>query len=184
MTARRIRQLLAPLGRRLLHDTRGDLTTHLLITAAGCAMVGLCVPSLFNSSQRASNTFEKQVAVLENGASPGGGSTGGVGGIGGIASQVGGFANMVGGVANQVSGAVNAVQGTVSAVRSGNVAGVANGVAGIANGVGGLANQAGGSTTQQATVTTPVTAPLNNGRALTPEQARAIQVAVAQSRLH
>lgn len=63
--------------RRFFSDRRGssDLTVYLLLTAAGAAMVGLTVPSLFKSSQAASNTFDKQVKVLERGA--GGGSSSG-----------------------------------------------------------------------------------------------------------
>jgi len=138
MTARIIRRFLAPIFRGLFKDRRGDLQTHLLLTAAGCTMVGLAAPSLYNSSQKCSNTFDKQVSVLENGASPGGGA----GGIGGIAGQISSFASTIGGIANQVSGTVSAVQGTVAAAKSGNVAGVANGVAGAANAVGGLSSLA------------------------------------------
>jgi len=70
--------------RKLLADRRGsgDLTTHLLLTAAGAAMVGVTLPSLFASSNSAANTFNGQVKVLEQGAGSGGGS-GGPGGIGG-----------------------------------------------------------------------------------------------------
>lgn len=57
---------------RLFEDRRGsgDLSTYLLLTAAGCVMVGLTAPALFASSRRASETFEQQVGVLERGASP------------------------------------------------------------------------------------------------------------------
>lgn len=86
---------------RLFADRRGssDLNTYLLLTAAGCTMVGLTAPSLFNSSKTASNTFEKQVQILERGASSGGGSSalggassGGfdLGGLGKLASSLGG----------------------------------------------------------------------------------------------
>jgi len=72
MTAPRfgLSSLLSLLGR----DRRGssDLTTYLLLTAAGCTMIGLTAPHLFNSSRKASNTFEHQVDVLERGSSPNG----------------------------------------------------------------------------------------------------------------
>jgi len=87
---------------RLLADRRGssDLNTYLLLTAAGCCMVGLTAPHLYNSSKTASNTFEKQVEVLQSGASPGAGGTSGaassggwnigdLGGLGQLAGQLG-----------------------------------------------------------------------------------------------
>ncbi|WP_394822988.1 hypothetical protein [Pendulispora albinea] len=69
--------------RRLFADRRGnsDLTTYMLLTAAGAAMVGLTVPSLFQSSDSAARTFKNQVDVLEKGAN--GGSSGGSGAGGG-----------------------------------------------------------------------------------------------------
>ncbi|WP_394847131.1 hypothetical protein LZC95_06635 [Pendulispora brunnea] len=65
--------------RTLFADRRGnsDLTTYMLLTAAGAAMVGLTLPSLFSSSNSAARTFQNQVNVLERGA-----STGSAGGIG------------------------------------------------------------------------------------------------------
>ena len=68
--------------RRVFRDKRGssDLNTYLLLSAAGCSMVVLTAPHLFNSSKTASDAFDKQVQVLERGASPGGGSSsGGIG---------------------------------------------------------------------------------------------------------
>ena len=71
--------------RRLLRDRVGssDLTVALLLTAAGAAMVGLTVPSLYKSSDTAARTFDQQVQVLERGAS--GRGAGGLGGAGGLA---------------------------------------------------------------------------------------------------
>lgn len=65
--------------RTLLRDRRGegDLMTSLLLTAAGAVMVGITVPSLFESSDSAARTFRGQVDVLEKGASPSGGGAGG-----------------------------------------------------------------------------------------------------------
>ena len=77
--------LLATFVRRLLRDRVGssDLTVALLLTAAGAAMVGLTVPSLYKSSDTAARTFDQQVQVLERGASGrGGGGLGGAGGLG------------------------------------------------------------------------------------------------------
>ena len=48
-----------------------DLNTYLLLTAAGCVMVGLTAPHLFKSSETASDTFENQVKILQRGASGG-----------------------------------------------------------------------------------------------------------------
>lgn len=75
--------------RGLLRDQVGssDLTVALLLTAAGAAMVGLTVPSLYKSSDTAARTFDQQVQVLERGA---GGRGGGVGGLGGGAGGLGG----------------------------------------------------------------------------------------------
>lgn len=63
---------------RLLRGTRGssDLTVALLLTAAGAAMVGLTVPTMFKSSDTAARTFDRQVQILERGAGGGGGATG------------------------------------------------------------------------------------------------------------
>ena len=67
--------------KRFLADQRGsgDLTTYVLLTAAGAAMVAITVPSLFSSSQSAASTFQNQVNVLERGA---GGTAAGGGGAG------------------------------------------------------------------------------------------------------
>lgn len=66
--------------RRFLERTRqrgsSDLTVTLLLTAAGAAMVGMTVPSLFRSSDTASRTFDRQVQILERGAGTPGASTG------------------------------------------------------------------------------------------------------------
>ena len=66
---RRIGELLP----RFLTDRcgSGDLNTYLLLTAAGCTMVGLTAPHLFKSSKTASDTFEKQVEILQRGSSGG-----------------------------------------------------------------------------------------------------------------
>lgn len=65
---------------RLLRSELGssDLTVGLLMTAAGAAMVGLTVPSLFKSSDTAARTFDRQVKILERGA---GGAGGGAEGL-------------------------------------------------------------------------------------------------------
>jgi hypothetical protein len=52
-----------------------DLTTYLLLSAAGAVMVGITAPTMFKSSQAAAGTFQNQVRVLENGAGGGGGAT-------------------------------------------------------------------------------------------------------------
>jgi hypothetical protein len=57
-----------------------DLATYCLLTAAGCTMVGLTAPHLFKSSQTASDTFERQVDILQRGSSGGGGGGAGAGG--------------------------------------------------------------------------------------------------------
>jgi hypothetical protein len=79
---RRLGQLLP----RFITDRRGsaDLNTYLLLTAAGCTMVGLTAPHLFKSSKTASDTFEKQVEILQRGAGGGAGGAGaGAAGAGG-----------------------------------------------------------------------------------------------------
>jgi hypothetical protein len=106
MTAVSLRTL-GRMLRRLLSDKRGssDLQTYLLLTAAGCTMVGLVAPSMFNSSQKCSNTFDKQVQVLERGASPGGGGgMGGMGGVGGIGGGLIGFMGIGGGGGSMTGG--------------------------------------------------------------------------------
>jgi hypothetical protein len=94
---------LARILRRLFRDKRGsaDLNTYLLLTAAGCTMVGLTAPHLFKSSKTASDTFEKQVEILERGAGGGGGSGsgfggGGLGGGGWDLSGMGGLSQLAG----------------------------------------------------------------------------------------
>lgn len=76
---------LARLLRRLFKDRRGsgDLNTYLLLTAAGCTMVGLTAPHLFKSSKTASDTFEKQVEILQRGAGGGASGASGASGAGG-----------------------------------------------------------------------------------------------------
>jgi hypothetical protein len=83
MNPARLLRRLGKLLPRFLNDRRGsaDLNTYLLLTAAGCTMVGLTAPHLFKSSKTASNTFEKQVEILQRGAS--GGATGGAASGGG-----------------------------------------------------------------------------------------------------
>lgn len=89
---RSLRRAVAELAR----DRRGnsDLSVYLLLTAAGCVMVGLTAPHLYNASKTASNTFERQVEVLERGASPGG--SGGLGSMGGASGGAGGWNLSVG----------------------------------------------------------------------------------------
>ena len=79
----RILRRLGKLFPRFLTDRRGsgDLNTYLLLTAAGCTMVGLTAPHLFKSSKTASDTFEKQVEILQRGSSSG--ATGAAGPSGG-----------------------------------------------------------------------------------------------------
>src|SRR5690606_8890904 len=71
----------APLALPLARCVRGssDLTVAPLLTAAGAAMVGMTVPTLFESSDTAARTFDRQVQILERGA--GGGSRGGAQGV-------------------------------------------------------------------------------------------------------
>lgn len=118
---------------RLLADRRGssDLNTYLLLTAAGCTMVGLTAPHLFNSSKTASNTFEKQVEVLQQGASPGGGAAssssgaggwniGDLGGLGNLAGQLG-FGSNNGGLVSQ--GQLTSGQGVTVTAGGGTISG-------------------------------------------------------------
>ena len=105
---RRLGQLLP----RFLTDRRGsaDLNTYLLLTAAGCTMVGLTAPHLFKSSKTASDTFEKQVEILQRGSSGGAGGASGAGGgsssggwdLGGMGG-LGQFAGSLGGGAGQLT---------------------------------------------------------------------------------
>ena len=119
---------------RLFADRRGssDLNTYLLLTAAGCTMVGLTAPSLFNSSKTASNTFEKQVQILERGASSSGGgsalggsSSGGfdLGGLGSFASSLGGMgsgSSLTSGGGSMVSASGGTISGGGAAAPAGN----------------------------------------------------------------
>jgi len=57
------------------------------MTAAGAAMVGLTVPSLFKSSDTAAKTFDRQVKILERGTSGGTGATGGGSGLTSLPSE-------------------------------------------------------------------------------------------------
>ncbi len=105
---RRLGQLLP----RFFTDRRGsaDLNTYLLLTAAGCTMVGLTAPHLFKSSKTASDTFEKQVEILQRGSSGGAGGAGGAGGgsssggwdLGGMGG-LGQFAGSLGGGGGQLA---------------------------------------------------------------------------------
>lgn len=74
---------------KLLRDRRGssDLTVGLLMTAAGAAMVGMTVPSLFKSSDTAARTFDRQVKILERGTSGGTGAGGGGSGLTSLPTQ-------------------------------------------------------------------------------------------------
>lgn len=108
---RRLGQLLP----RFLRDRRGsaDLNTYLLLTAAGCTMVGLTAPHLFKSSKTASDTFEKQVEILQRGAGGGAGGAGGAAGAAGGDWNLGGqgglsqLAGSLGGGGAQLSGAAS-----------------------------------------------------------------------------
>jgi len=128
--------VLRTLGRwlpRLLADRRGssDLNTYLLLTAAGCAMVGLTAPHLFNSSKTASDTFEKQVQVLQQGASPGAGGASGAGSSGGWnIGDLGGlssFANQLGlgnsGTTVSTGASTTTGQGTTVSTGAGTISG-------------------------------------------------------------
>ena len=132
---RRLGQLLP----RFLRDRRGsaDLNTYLLLTAAGCTMVGLTAPHLFKSSKTASDTFEKQVEILQRGA---GGGAGGAGGAGGGAG--GGDWNLGG------QGGLGQLAGSLGGGGGGQLAGPGGQLAGpggqLANG-GGQLGSAGGA---------------------------------------
>ncbi len=139
---------LARLLRRLFRDRRGsaDLNTYLLLTAAGCTMVGLTAPHLFKSSKTASDTFEKQVEILQRGAGGGvsGGSGAGAGGGGGdwnLGGQggLGQLAGSLGGGGGQLSGS-----GGQLASAGGQLA---NAGGQLANGGGALANANGPTVT-------------------------------------
>jgi len=122
---RRLGQLLP----RFVRDRRGsaDLNTYLLLTAAGCTMVGLTAPHLFKSSKTASDTFEKQVEILQRGSSGGaGGASGGaasggdwnLGGQGGLSQ----LAGSLGGSGAQLSGSGGQLSGSGSQLASGSSA--------------------------------------------------------------
>lgn len=121
MITHRIRSLL----RRFFKDARGssDLNTYLLLSAAGCSMVVLTAPHLFNSSKTASNAFDKQVQVLERGASPGGGTSGGglgSSGVGGLSDIMGGSGGSPGTMTNPYGGGGPLLGGSGSGSGSSN----------------------------------------------------------------
>ena len=128
--------------RELLRDRRGqgDLMTSLLLTAAGAVMVGVTVPSLFESSESAARTFQKQVDVLERGASPRGGG-------GGIGIGIGGWDINIGSGGISVSGRGGSGFGGSVSVGSGGVSGSVSGGGGFNGGgsgnMGGFAPGAG-----------------------------------------
>jgi len=131
---------------KLLADKRGssDLTVHLLLTAAGAAMVAITVPTLFSSSKSAANTFQNQVTVLEQGANPSG-NTGGSGsgsgsggsgwsfhiGSGGISGSTPWGSFGVGSKGGSVSGGGSGVAATGNAAMN---SGASGGGAALANG--------------------------------------------------
>ena len=113
--------------RALLRDARGssEINVHLLLGAAGCSMVVMTAPYLFNSSKVASNAFQRDVQVLERGSSGGGGGAsgmlqdyGGAGG-GGVSSPWPG--GLLGGSSGGVSGGASG-GGSVSTSPSERVA--------------------------------------------------------------
>ena len=139
---RRLGQLLP----RFFTDRRGsaDLNTYLLLTAAGCTMVGLTAPHLFKSSKTASDTFEKQVEILQRGSSGGAGGAGGAGGgsSGGGGWDLGGMGGL-----GQLAGSLGGGGGGQLANGGGQLANgggqLANGGGQLANGGGQLANGGG-----------------------------------------
>jgi subtilase-type serine protease len=141
---------------RFVRDNLGsaDLNTYLLLTAAGCTMVGLTAPHLFKSSKTASDTFEKQVEILQRGSSPGGG--GGGGGLGGGGGggwnigSLGGLGQMAGSMTNgsgQISSSGNHLSntGAVTATSGNGTTTTGNGTATTNNNT---------ATTSNATATT------------------------------
>jgi hypothetical protein len=148
-------RILRRLFPRFLRDRRGsaDLNTYLLLTAAGCTMVGLTAPHLFKSSKTASDTFEKQVEVLQRGSSPGGGGGGfGGGGAGGgwNIGSLGGLGQMAGNMTSgqgQISSSGNHLSNTGAVTAS-----AGNGTASTGNGTATTGN--GTATTNNATATT------------------------------
>jgi hypothetical protein len=134
MNPARILRRLGQLLPRFLKDRRGsaDLNTYLLLTAAGCTMVGLTAPHLFKSSKTASDTFEKQVEILQRGAGGGaGGASGGAGASGGDWS-LGGQGGL-----GQLAGSLG---GGAGGQLSGPAGQLANGGGQLANGGAQLAN--------------------------------------------
>jgi len=133
---RRLGQLLP----RFFKDRRGsaDLNTYLLLTAAGCTMVGLTAPHLFKSSKTASDTFEKQVEILQRG------SSGGVGGAGGGAGAAGGDWNLGG--QNGLSQFASSLGGGAAGQLTNGGGQLAQNGAQLANAGGQLANGGGGPT--------------------------------------
>jgi len=145
----------------LLADKRGsaDLNTYLLLTAAGCVMVGLTAPSLFKSSKTASDTFEKQVEILQRGSS---GGTGGGGGGGG-SSWGGGF--NIGGVNVSVgSGGVSVSGGSSGGSFSGSIGSGGGSFSGSVGGGGGSIS-GGGTFGGGSQVVTNGNATVTNGNA-------------------
>jgi hypothetical protein len=142
---RRLGQLLP----RFLKDRRGsaDLNTYLLLTAAGCTMVGLTAPHLFKSSKTASDTFEKQVEILQRGSSggTGGGASGGAGGGGGD-WNLGGQGGL-----GQMAGSLGGGGGQLTSGGGQ----LASGGGQLANGGGQLANPGGPTVTADAPVPAP-----------------------------
>ena len=148
---------LRSLGRvlsRFFSDRRGsaDLNTYLLLTAAGCVMVGITAPSMFKSSKTASDTFENQVQILQRGSS---GGTGGGGGGGGGGFDLGGITNLVGTIGNaasQIGNAANQIRGGGGSGGSGG--GLVSGGGDLTNGGGSLVTGGGPTVTAE----TPLTA--------------------------
>src|SRR5688572_17494642 len=129
-----------------------DLTVGLLLTAAGAAMVGMTVPTMFKSSDTASRTFERQVDILERGAGGGGGGGGGSAtgpsgfDVGGTTSRIPSPAaggNLHGGAAsNLTNGAAGLTNGNAG-LSNGPAAGLTNAASGLSNGQpSGLSNAA------------------------------------------
>ncbi len=137
--------------RALLRDNRGqgDLMTSLLLTAAGAVMVGVTVPSLFESSESAARTFKGQVDVLERGATPSRGG-GGIGiGLGGWDINIGSGGVSVSGGRGSFSVGSGGVSGSFGGSRGGVTvsAGGGGGSVGASGGGGGtgvFAQPAGG----------------------------------------
>jgi hypothetical protein len=145
MNPARILRRLGQLVPRFLKDRRGsaDLNTYLLLTAAGCTMVGLTAPHLFKSSKTASDTFEKQVEILQRGAGGGaGGASGGAGGAGGGDWNLGGQGGL-GQLAGSLGGGGGQLSGPGGQLANGGGQ-LANGGGQLANGGGQLANGGGG----------------------------------------